>query len=138
MATFLLLLSLGGIFGSALQMKGRLRIQYKYLVPIYVSPEMNCAASLFPKQNYNVLSPNFHIHVSVSDLYIPRIGLPILLQPKRQTDSGNIYCKSLADIHACRNSERDRTGSFLGIHKSDFRFSELPEGGVSRHTPFNL
>jgi hypothetical protein len=35
----------------------------------------NCAA--FPKQNYNFLSPNFH----VSDLYIPRIGLPILLQP---------------------------------------------------------
>ncbi len=35
----------------------------------------NCAASLFPKQNYNFLSPNFHIHVSVSDLYIPRIGL---------------------------------------------------------------
>ncbi len=24
--------------------------------------------------------PNFHIHVSVSDLYIPAIGLPILLQ----------------------------------------------------------
>jgi hypothetical protein len=24
--------------------------------------------------------PNFHIHVSVSDLYIPKIGLPILLQ----------------------------------------------------------
>ncbi len=32
------------------------------------------------KQNYNVLSPNFHIHESVSDLYIHRIGLPILLQ----------------------------------------------------------
>ncbi len=26
------------------------------------------------------LSPNFHIHVSVSDLYIPTIGLPILLE----------------------------------------------------------
>jgi hypothetical protein len=26
------------------------------------------------------LSPNFHIHVSVSDLYIPKLGLPILLQ----------------------------------------------------------
>jgi hypothetical protein len=32
--------------------------------------ERNCAASV----------PIFHIHVSVSDLYIPRIGLPILLQ----------------------------------------------------------
>ena len=30
------------------------------------------------------LIPNFHIHVSVSDLYsyIPRIGMPIFLQKK--------------------------------------------------------
>ncbi len=28
------------------------------------------------------LSPNFHIHVSVSDLYIPRIGRHIFLQQK--------------------------------------------------------
>jgi hypothetical protein len=41
-------------------------------------------------QNYNALPPNFHIHVSVSDLKIPRIGLPILLQPNRQTNPGNI------------------------------------------------
>ncbi len=61
------------------------RIQYKYLVPMYVLPEMNCAASLFPKQNYNVLSPNFHIYLFVCDLYIPRINLPMLLQPNRQS-----------------------------------------------------
>jgi hypothetical protein len=35
--------------------------------------------------------PNFHIHVSVSDLYIPRINLLILPQPNRQTDPWNIY-----------------------------------------------
>jgi hypothetical protein len=46
--------------------------------------------SLFPKQNVNVLSPNFHIHVSVSDIYIPRIGLPILLQPNRETGPDNV------------------------------------------------
>ncbi len=40
------------------------------------------------------LSPNFHIHVSVSDSYIPTIGLPILLQE---------YC-------IC--------GSILGMYKS--------------------
>ena len=32
---------------------------------------------------------SFHLHVSVSDLYIPRIGLPFFLQPNRQTDPGN-------------------------------------------------
>jgi hypothetical protein len=36
------------------------------------------------------LSPNFHIHVSVSDLYIPWIGPHIFLQQHRQTDPGNI------------------------------------------------
>jgi hypothetical protein len=37
-------------------------------------------------------SPNFHIHVSVSDLHIPRIGPPTYfpLQENRQTDPGNI------------------------------------------------
>ena len=36
------------------------------------------------------LSPNFNIHVSVSDLYIPIIGPHISLQHNMQTDPGNI------------------------------------------------
>ncbi len=36
------------------------------------------------------LSPNFDIHVTVSDLYIPRISPHIFLQQNRQTDGGNI------------------------------------------------
>jgi hypothetical protein len=36
------------------------------------------------------LSPNFHIHVSVRDLYIPRIGPHISLQQKNIDLSGNI------------------------------------------------
>ncbi len=36
------------------------------------------------------LSPNFHIHVSVSDLYILRIGPHNFLQQNRQLDPGNI------------------------------------------------
>jgi hypothetical protein len=36
------------------------------------------------------LSPNFHINVSVSHMYIPRIGPHISLQQNRQTDPGNI------------------------------------------------
>jgi hypothetical protein len=34
---------------------------------------------IIAEEEYRGLSPNFHIHVSVSDLYIPTIGLPILL-----------------------------------------------------------
>jgi hypothetical protein len=41
---------------------------------------MTLHSLVISKQNYKVLSPSFHIHVSVSDLYIPRIGLPILVQ----------------------------------------------------------
>jgi hypothetical protein len=36
------------------------------------------------------LNPNIHIHVSVSDLYIPRIGPHIFLQQNRQTNCGKI------------------------------------------------
>ncbi len=34
---------------------------------------------IFPEMELSGLVPNFYIHVSVSDLYIPMIGLPILL-----------------------------------------------------------
>ncbi len=48
--------------------------------PIYVFPELKLPCVV----------PNFHIHISVSDLYIPMIGPPIFLQQNRQTDRGNI------------------------------------------------
>ncbi len=48
--------------------------------PIHVLPEKKLCG----------LSPHFHIHVSVSNLYIPTIGPPISLQQNRQTDRGNI------------------------------------------------
>jgi hypothetical protein len=35
---------------------------------------------IFPEKEYRGLSPNFHIHVSVSELHIPTIGLSILLE----------------------------------------------------------
>jgi hypothetical protein len=58
--------------------EGSERFQYKGLVLVYVFQEIKkCAASLLPKQDYYVVSPNFHTHVPVSDLYFPTIGLPI-------------------------------------------------------------
>jgi hypothetical protein len=46
---------------------------------------------IFPKKELRGLCTNFHIHVSVSDLYIPTFGPPnIFLQQKRQTDQRNI------------------------------------------------
>ncbi len=34
----------------------------------------------FPEKELRGRSPNFHVNVSVSDLYIPTIDLPVLLQ----------------------------------------------------------
>jgi hypothetical protein len=48
--------------------------------PIHVFPEMKLCG----------LVPNSYIHVSVSYLYIPKIGLSIWLQQNRQTDPSNI------------------------------------------------
>jgi hypothetical protein len=33
---------------------------------------------IFPEKEYRGLNPNFHIHVTVSELYIPTKGLPVL------------------------------------------------------------
>jgi len=35
---------------------------------------------IFPEKEYRGLSPSFHIHAPVNDLYIPAIGLPNLLE----------------------------------------------------------
>jgi hypothetical protein len=46
---------------------------------------------VFPEKELCGLSPNFQIHVSVRDLYFPRIGPQIFLQQNRQSDCGKIY-----------------------------------------------
>ncbi len=35
---------------------------------------------IFSEKEYQGLSPNFHIHVFVIALYIPTMGLPVLLE----------------------------------------------------------
>ncbi len=50
---------------------------------------------IFPEKEYRDLSHNFHIHVSVSKLYIPTICLPVLLEEICRLILG-IY-KSLTD-----------------------------------------
>jgi hypothetical protein len=44
---------------------------------------------IFPEKELHCLNPNFHIHVSVRDLYIPTIGLANLLQENMWTDPEN-------------------------------------------------
>jgi hypothetical protein len=58
---------------------------------------------IFREKEYRGLSPNFHIYVSVSDLYISTIGLPILLEEICRPILG-IY-KSLTDTYSTVNME---------------------------------
>jgi hypothetical protein len=47
-------------------------------------PRNETAQPRYFQNNYIVLSPNFHIHVTVSDLYITRIGLPLFVCSKNE------------------------------------------------------
>jgi hypothetical protein len=60
---------------------------------IYIVQFMHCTENpiyLFPEKKLCGLVPNSYIHVSVSDLYIPRMDLPIWMQQNRQT-----YCSQI-------------------------------------------
>ncbi len=55
--------------------EGPVRIQNKCLVTIYVFPEMKLCGLVISKTELLCSVSNFLIHVSVSELYIPRIGV---------------------------------------------------------------
>ncbi len=53
------------------------QLRYRYALQ---RQNTEISKQIFPEKEYRGLSPNFHIHASVSDLYIPTVGLPILLE----------------------------------------------------------
>jgi hypothetical protein len=74
---------------------------------------------IIPEKEYRGLSPNFHIHVSVSDLYIPTIGLPILLEE---------ICRPILGLYRSQTHECGNWGRAIprkGIHQWDFPCSAL-------------
>ncbi len=60
--------------------------------------------------------------MSVSDLYIPTIGLPILLE---ENVSQSWECINRSLTHECGYSDWGRAIPFLEVHKWDFRCSAL-------------
>jgi hypothetical protein len=73
----------------------------------------NCAASV-PISTF--------MYVLAIYIYIPTIGLPILLQENMWTDPWE--CINRSQTHElCENWDKDRTFPFLGIQKWDFRSS---------------
>jgi hypothetical protein len=57
---------------------------------------------VFPEMKLRGLVPNFHIHVSVSDLYIPTIDPPILLQQSWEAVQSWKYINR-SQLHEGRN-----------------------------------
>ncbi len=52
----------------------------QYNLPTLLRQNTEILKQIFPEKEYRGLSPNVHIHGSVSDIYILTIGLPILLE----------------------------------------------------------
>jgi hypothetical protein len=51
-----------------------------FMRTLHCKDKMPNLKQIFPEKEYRGLSSNFHIHVSVSELYIPAMGLPFLLE----------------------------------------------------------
>jgi hypothetical protein len=66
----------------------KMSMQTRYMFPVGFcfgrrALQRHCtkkSKQIFPEMKLCGLVPNFHIHVSLSDLYIPTIDLPILLR----------------------------------------------------------
>ncbi len=82
--------------------------------PIYV----------FREKELRGLSPNFHIHVSVSDLYIPRIG-QLFGRIGGVADQSWEYINR-SQAHKCGNWNWGRELPFLGIFVSNFQYCVFP------------
>ncbi len=98
-------------------MKGRWESNINVWFPFMYFQKWNCAASLFPKQNYNVLSPNSYINISVRDLYIFP-GSVGLFAAAKYVDRSWVYINR-SQTHECRNWDWGRTIPREGIHKWD-------------------
>ncbi len=106
----------------ALQMKGQWESNIKVWFPFMYSQKWNCAASLFPKQNYNVLSPNSYIHSYLWEIYIFP-GSVCLFCCSKICRPIPIY-KSVTDTWMWKLRLKPRN-SQKGLHKWDFCCSEV-------------
>ncbi len=77
---------------------------------------------IFPEKEYRGLSPNFHIHVSVSELYIPR-WVCLFCWRKYEVRSWEYINRS--QTHECWNWDWGRAIPRKGIYKWNCRCSVM-------------
>ncbi len=83
--------------------EGPVRIHYKCLVPIHVFPEMKLLKLLFPKQNYNVLSPSSYTLIYLWEIYIFPGSVCLYPAAGKYVDRSLGIYKSLTQTHECGN-----------------------------------
>ncbi len=71
---------------------------------------------IFPESKLSGLSPNFYIHISVSDLYKPINGLPVWVQQKKGKPIVGTYSINRSQIY-CMKVE-------IGTEAAQFNFWE--------------
>ncbi len=102
-----------------LHMTGRSESNINVRFPFMYYQKWNCAASLFPKQNYNVLSPNSYTHTYICERFIYFQDWFVYFAAAKYVDRSWEYINR-SQTHECRNRDRGRLIPFLGIHKLDF------------------
>ncbi len=100
---------------------GLMALKYCHIVEPHFTHWNGNSVYIFLFWELRGLSPNFHIHVSVSDLYIPRIG-PHLSSSRNGSSIVGIY-NSLTDTWMWKLGLRPRIPDipFLGIFAPNFR-----------------
>ncbi len=89
---------------------------------------------LFPKQNQNVLSPSSYTYISMRDLYISRIGLPILFCCREISGPILGIYESLTDTYMWklglrpRNSQKRDTSMGFSLQCTDVKTGECAVG----------
>ncbi len=69
-------------------------------------PITNISKKIFPEKELRGHSPNFHSHVSVSNLYLPTINLPIAVGKKIGTEAAQFPEKEYIN------------GIFVAVHRT--------------------
>ncbi len=79
---------------------------------------------IFPKNELHGHSPNFHLHVPRSYLYISTIDLPTVFRCRKYVDR-SWECINHSQTHECGNWDWGHAIPRKSIHKRDFRCSVL-------------
>ncbi len=115
-------------------MKGRWESNINVWFPLMYSQKWNCAASLLPKQNHNILSPQpIPIHSYICERFIYFQDRSVYFPAANYVDWSWEYINR-SHTHECGNWDWGRANPRKGINKWDFRCSVVKTLPKKDHT----